>query len=121
MFAAMPTPVRVFYGAGGEGDSPLTVREGRKWLSECFPQGAAVRELPEEPRPQPAGKPALEARELWFRYERESPDVLRGVSLQVYPGTLHAIVGGNGAGKSTALKALAGLIKPYRGKVKAAG
>ena len=121
MFAAMPTPVRVFYGAGGEGDSPLTVREGRKWLSECFPQGAAVRELPEQTRPRPTARPALEARELWFRYERESPDVLRGVSLQVYPGTLHAIVGGNGAGKSTALKALAGLIKPYRGKVTVLG
>ena len=121
MFAAMPTPVRVFYGAGGEGDSPLTVREGRKWLSESFPQGAAVRELPAKEPPKSGEKPALEAKELWFRYERESPDVLRGVSLRVYPGTLHAIVGGNGAGKSTALKAFAGLIKPYRGKVTVLG
>ena len=121
MFAAMPTPVRVFYGAGGEGDSPLTVREGRKWLSESFPQGAAVRELPAKEPPKSGEKPALEAKELWFRYARESPDVLRGVSLRVYPGTLHAIVGGNGAGKSTALKAFAGLIKPYRGKVAVLG
>ena len=121
MFAAMPTPVRVFYGAGGEGESPLTVREGRKWLSRAFPRGAALRELPEAPRPRPEGKPALEARELWLRYERESPDVLRGVSIQVFPGTLHAIVGGNGAGKSTALKAFAGLRKPYRGKVTVLG
>ena len=121
MFAAMPTPVRVFYGAGGEGDSPLTVREGRKWLSESFPQGATVRELPAKEPPKSGEKPALEAKELWFRYERESPDVLRGVSLRVYPGTLHAIVGGNGAGKSTALKAFAGLIKPYRGKVTVLG
>ena len=121
MFAAMPTPVRVFYGAGGEGDSPLTVREGRKWLSESFPQGATVRELPAKEPPKSGEKPALEAKELWFRYERESPDVLRGVSLRVYPGTLHAIVGGNGAGKSTALKAFAGLIKPYRGKVAVLG
>ena len=36
MFAAMPTPVRVFYGAGGDGDCPLTVREGRNWLSKEF-------------------------------------------------------------------------------------
>ena len=121
MFAAMPTPVRVFYGAGGEGDSPLTVREGRKWLSESFPQGAAVRELPAKEPPKSGEKPALEAKELWFRYEKDSPDVLRGVSLRVYPGTLHAIVGGNGAGKSTALKAFAGLIKPYRGKVAVLG
>ena len=29
MFAAMPTPVRVFYGSDAQGDCPLTVREGR--------------------------------------------------------------------------------------------
>ena len=37
MFAAMPTPVRVFYGANGDGNCPLTVREGRNWLSNAFP------------------------------------------------------------------------------------
>ena len=121
MFAAMPTPVRVFYGAGGEGDSPLTVREGRKWLSQCFPQGVAVREIPPKEPPRGEGTPALEAKELWFRYEKDSQDVLRGVTVQMYPGTIHAIVGGNGAGKSTALKAFAGLLKPYRGKVKVLG
>ena len=34
MFTAMPTPVRVFYNANGNGDCPLTVREGRTWLEE---------------------------------------------------------------------------------------
>ena len=38
MFTAMPTPVRVFYGAAGVGECPLTVREGRSWLSKAFPQ-----------------------------------------------------------------------------------
>ena len=59
----------------------------------------------------------MELKELWFRYERDLPDVLRGVDLKIAPGTLHALVGGNGTGKSTTLKAVAGIVKPYRGKV----
>ncbi|MEG1426543.1 MAG: ABC transporter ATP-binding protein, partial [Oscillospiraceae bacterium] len=46
-----------------------------------------------------------------------SPDVLKGVSLKIPRGTLFAIVGGNGTGKSTTLKTVCGICKPYRGKV----
>ena len=121
MFAAMPTPVWVFYGAHGQGDCPLTVREGRGWLSQRFPQGAQVKSIPEEPLPECTDAPALELKELWFRYEKNSPDVLRGVSTAVPTGCLYAIVGGNGAGKSTTLKAVCGICRPYRGKVKVFG
>ena len=120
MFAAMPTPVRVFYGANGSGDCPLTVREGRTWLSktcsEPVENSLPVAELDEE-----IENPALSLKELWFRYEKDSPDVLRGVSAEVPTGTLYAIVGGNGAGKSTTLKAVCGICRPYRGKVKVFG
>ena len=120
MFAAMPTPVRVFYGAGGEGDCPLTVREGRSWLSRAFPQPPSVASLPDEAAPT-ATESALSIRELWFRYEKNSPDVLRGVTADVPVGSLFAIVGGNGAGKSTTLKSICGICRPYRGKVKLFG
>ena len=120
MFAAMPTPVRVFYGADGEGDCPLTVREGRTWLSKTIPD-PKVKMLPAKQPEKKGEEPALSLKELWFRYEKNSPDVLRGASLEVERGTLHAIVGGNGAGKSTALKAVCGVCKPYRGKVKVLG
>ena len=120
MFAAMPTPVRVFYGANGGGDCPLTVREGRTWLSKTYSEpvenSLPVAELDEE-----IENPALSLKELWFRYEKDSPDVLRGVSAEVPTGTLYAIVGGNGAGKSTTLKAVCGICRPYRGKVKVFG
>ena len=120
MFAAMPTPVRVFYGANGSGDCPLTVREGRTWLSKTYSEPVEnilpVAELDEE-----IEDPALSLKELWFRYEKDSPDVLRGVSTEVPTGTLYAIVGGNGAGKSTTLKAVCGICRPYRGKVKVFG
>ena len=117
MFAAMPTPVRVFYGAAGEGDCPLTVREGRNWLGRAFPSVPAHRAMPAEVLPDEIENPALSLKELWFRYEKDSPDILRGVSAEVPVGSLYAIVGGNGAGKSTTLKAICGICRPYRGKV----
>ncbi len=119
MFAAMPTPVRVFYGAEGEGDCPLTVREGRTWLSKTCPD-PKVSAFPTEQLPE-SKEIALSLKNLWFRYEKDSPDVLRGVTAEVPVGSLHAIVGGNGAGKSTMLKAICGICKPYRGKVKVFG
>ena len=120
MFAAMPTPVRVFYGAEGSGDCPLTVREGRTWLSKTYPE-PTISTLPAEELDDEIKKPALSLKELWFRYEKDSPDVLRGVSAEVPDGSLYAIVGSNGAGKSTSLKAVCGICRPYRGKVKVFG
>ncbi len=120
MFAAMPTPVRVFYGADGAGDCPLTVREGRTWLSKSF-ANPKVSVMPTVELDDEIENPALSLKELWFRYEKDSPDVLRGVSAEVPKGSLYAIVGGNGAGKSTTLKAVCGICKPYRGKVKVFG
>ena len=120
MFAAMPTPVRVFYGADGTGECPLTVRQGRTWLSKNLP-APRVRTLPEKTPEKKPEASALSLHELWFRYEKDGADVLRGVSLDVPKGVFHAIVGGNGAGKSTALKAVCGSCKPYRGKVKGFG
>ena len=63
----------------------------------------------------------MSLKELWARYEMDSPDILRGVSAEVPKGSLYAIVGGNGAGKSTALKAICGIVRPYRGKIKIFG
>ncbi len=121
MFAAMPTPVRVFYGAAGKGDCPLTVREGRNWLSREFISEPAHKAMLVDVLPDEIENPALVLKELWFRYEKDSPDILRGVSAEVPVGSLYAIVGGNGAGKSTTLKAICGICRPYRGSVKVFG
>ena len=117
MFAAMPTPMQVFYAVNGQGECPLTVREGRNWLSRTFPTQPAIAGIHVSDRADITGDVALSLKELWFRYERDSQDVLRGVSANVPYGSLYAIVGGNGAGKSTMLKSICGICKPYRGKV----
>ena len=122
MFAALPTPVRVFYQTKAEGDCPLTVREGRTWLTRNFENKAlSVTEPVFEPAAEDTRTPVIRVKEGWFRYEKDSPDVLTGVDLSVPAGKLYAIVGGNGAGKSTALKAIAGICKLYRGKVEIFG
>jgi len=121
MFTAMPTPVRVFFGANGDGESPSTVRDGRNWLDSLFTDGVTFDSLPSAEPDFSANAPALTAKELWFRYEKDSSDILRGVNAEIPSGCLYAIVGGNGAGKSTALKAFCGICRPYRGKVKIFG
>ena len=121
LFSALPAPVRVYYGVHGEGESPLTVREGRAWLSREFPRGAAIPDLPEAEIDCLSRKPALEIRELWLRYSRDGADVLRGLNLTVPEGCLYAILGGNGTGKSTAMKAVCGFRKAYRGSIRILG
>lgn len=62
--------------------------------------------------------PAIETRNLYFRYGRGDAWVLRGVDAHVREGSVHAFVGGNGCGKSTLLKLMAGVLKAQRGSVR---
>ena len=177
MFQAMPVPMRIFEKLSGEGDSPVTVREGREWLEEWIEEkkrlgngyenqtevfgkqpdtqkfgAVAIREnnrksadtqldaqKSETVEIQEKGrKPSLfglfsqksakgsegqqpqtvlEARDVWFRYEKELPDVVRDLNLKVQKGELYCLLGGNGTGKSTTLRLLGRIRKPYRGKL----
>lgn len=121
LFSALPAPVRIFFADQRTGSVPLTVREGRQWLRGFFREPPRRVSLPPEPE-FPAGKvPALEIREGWYRYERNGTDVLRGIGFSVPQGSFFAIVGGNGTGKSTTLKAVCGICKLYRGSVRLFG
>ncbi|MCI6277855.1 MAG: energy-coupling factor transporter ATPase [Clostridium sp.] len=118
MFAAMPSPVQIFYGAGGSGSCPLTVREGRDWLTNHFKdKSIKVKSIPEKIIEEDDKNPALSVKEVWFRYKKDLPDILKGVSFDVPKASLFAIVGGNGTGKSTTLKSITNICKPYRGKI----
>lgn len=122
MSRSMPAAMRISaafpYAAGM---LPVTVREGRSWLA-TRQAACGLGTVPPEPVPPAHGDtPALELDEVWFRYEKELPDVLRGLSLCAYEGEFLAILGGNGVGKSTALSVAAGLRRPYRGHVRILG
>ena len=60
---------------------------------------------------------AVSLRDIHLRYARDADWVLRGCDLRVAAGSIHAVVGGNGCGKSTLLRAIAGVVKPERGRV----
>ncbi|RVT85222.1 sugar ABC transporter ATP-binding protein [Rhodobacteraceae bacterium CCMM004] len=61
------------------------------------------------------GQPAVEVRGLTKTY---GPTVAnRDIAFAVMPGTVHALLGENGAGKSTTMKVLSGLVRPDAGEV----
>ena len=71
------------------------------------------------PRVQGKDAPcALTFDDAWFRYDRESPWVLRNLDLRVAKAQIHALVGGNGCGKSTLLTLAAGSSRLQRGKLR---
>src|SRR5689334_6229942 len=59
--------------------------------------------------------PLLALEGIYAAYVKK--DVLRGVSLIVNRGEIVALLGGNGSGKSTMLKTIAGLLHPTKGRV----
>ncbi|WP_213995984.1 energy-coupling factor transporter ATPase [Tepidanaerobacter syntrophicus] len=118
MFLAMPVPMRIYAGVENDLPCPITVREGRVWL-DSYAREHTLGEVPMPNIPPYELKctPAIEFKEVWFRYEKDAPDVLKGLSMKVFPGEFYAILGGNGTGKTTALSLIPGINKPYRGKV----
>ncbi|MGN0794681.1 MAG: ABC transporter ATP-binding protein [Aristaeellaceae bacterium] len=118
LLCAMPAAVRLYHALNADGACPLDGREGRQFVSQY---STTIRSLPAvSPKSYP-GEPALEMRDVFFRYERSAPDVLRGLDLTLRAGELLCLLGGNGSGKTTALSVAAGLEKPYSGSVRVFG
>ncbi len=114
--AFLPAAARLFHALGGAGECPLSVREGRQYV-RTFENAIKA-----EPEAQPVkAAPALEWKNVRFRYAAKMSDVLCGMELTVYENELFCLLGGNGSGKSTALKAAAGLLLPYEGSVRVFG
>lgn len=118
MLFALPCAVRLWRELGTVDDCPLTVREGRDFLARHDPKPAAA---PPEAPYHHEEEAAISLSNVWFRYEKELPDILRGSSLTVFRKEVFCILGGNGAGKTTLLNVIAGLDKAYRGKIKIGG
>ncbi len=116
MFFAMPAPIQVF--SINSEKTPVTVCDGRVLLKEKFKNYKHIPEIQDISPPCSLKKSiALELKEIFFRYEKNLSDVLKGVSEKIYEGEFYALLGGNGTGKSTLLSAIAGILKPQRGKI----
>jgi ATPase components of various ABC-type transport systems, contain duplicated ATPase len=120
MFLAMPTAMRVWASVKDASPCPVTVRDGRSWL-EDYGKRNPLGALPEEYIPATASENAIELEDIWFKYEKDLPDVVKGVSLAVKKGEFLALMGGNGTGKTTTLSMIGSLLKPYRGEVRLHG
>ena len=120
MFLAMPTAMRVWAAVETKLDCPMTVRDGSTFLTHRVAEEALL-PLAEKDPPVYTEEVALECDDLWFRYEKDSPDVVKGFSLKLRKGEFYAVLGGNGAGKSTTLKVISGLRSAYRGDVRLKG
>lgn len=112
MSQGFPSAVRIWQKSGSKGECPLTVKEGRNFINSNFSE----RKLPLR-NTIPNTEDIITLKDVFFRYEKGGNDILSGTNLSIKKGEHFCILGGNGSGKTTTLKILAGLLKPYRGKV----
>lgn len=101
-------------GLVGQWKAYQSFRQSLERLEEFFaiPTERADADLPLQ---RPQGAVTLE--QMSFRYRKDGPLALDGLSGSIGPGGIHCLVGSNGAGKSTLLKLLAGLYLPQTGRI----
>lgn len=108
----LPETAKVF--AGLCSDMPLNVRQGRAQLENLVTEDTPQTD---ESTAESTGPYDLECKNIWQRYEKDSPDILKGCDLAVRKGECYGLLGSNGGGKSTLLRVICGLCKPYMGAV----
>lgn len=141
MVCALPSSVRIFNQFDIDCECPISVCEGKKFLTQNFNNAQKSlekknndsQELSQTPvRENTACKPlnkfkdnqskvAVRFKNTFFRYEKNSQDVLEDFSFTLYENEFLCVLGGNGCGKTTMLKCLCNLLKPYSGKIEVFG
>ncbi len=111
---SLPVPARIAARLGEVRDIPLTVKEGRNWLKDFSSVAKLCRS---DGEPWEREDVLLQAKDIWYRYNKQDDFALQGLNLEIGRNEIHCIVGGNGSGKSTFLGVAAGVFKPARGKV----
>ena len=118
MFYSLPTPIKVYKECDGVGQSPLTIKEGREWVKKTFnKKNIILKAVSSDLKENNKKESVIELNNVWFRYDKTSPDILRGLNLEVYKNEVLCILGGNGTGKSTTLGVISGSNRAYRGNV----
>lgn len=125
MFCAMPASLQIYYSVkenlrdavNGKTYAPLTIRDSRKWLKDNVLLNNNLESNTSKEKQIYSDESIVSVKDVCFRYEKDSPDVLKNFTVDIPKGTVYTIAGGNAAGKTTALKAIAGLVKPYHGRI----
>ena len=97
---------------------PLSVRDARRHAAGLRRTLQASGAHAPQPA-RPSGETVSEVRDVRLRYGPVS--ALRGVSLAVHAGEVMAVMGRNGAGKSSLLSSLAGMARPQTGHIGVSG
>jgi len=120
-------PVARFFAGLEVPSVPLTVKDGRKMLRSFISNKNHGEEKQDVLRHggglsthAPEQKSAVRLKNLWFTYPG-GQEVLKDVNIDIKEGEFVAILGENGAGKSTMLRQLTGLLRPDRGTVEVLG
>lgn len=124
--------------SAGQLKYPLTVREGREFLRNLSKSPKLCEEVERKLRTsEKSGAEEADTRQaeaeqadaeqrllctdhIWFRYEKQLPFVLKGLSLEIKKQSFHVILGGNGSGKTTLLSILSRRNYANRGKIRTA-
>lgn len=118
----LPSSVRIYEGCKEditfETDCPLTVKEGREWAASLNIKGGSY---VSQDKHYEAGDTAVSVKNVFFRYTKNSANVLENISFDIEKGKITALLGSNGAGKTTLLRLMAGIRKPISGRVKVDG
>ncbi len=120
MFLAMPAAMRIWAASASNAACPISVCDGRNWLLD-YAKSHELQSVPEEAKNAPDTETVVSAQELWFKYDKDLPDVVKGLSLELHKGEFLTLLGGNGTGKTTSMRLLAGLRKAYRGELTITG
>lgn len=125
MFEAMPSPIKITSMVENNTIYPINVKEGRLWMDKKFRNKHISKNLENtnlEIQDRYIDKDiVIKMKDVWFKYDKNLPDVVKDLSLEIHRGEFYSIVGGNGTGKSTTISLMSGINKPYRGKVELFG
>ena len=148
MFISMPSAMKIYSKVENDLTCPITVRDGRNWIDRLLNekevnhtelQGKIIESEDKnqniiisgdnlslkksilKKRSEINSDIAIRLKDVWFKYDKNEPDVIKDLSLEIKKGQFHCIVGGSGTGKTTALSIISGINKHYRGKVEIFG
>lgn len=111
LFAALPAGCRVMQTLGyppSRGKQPLPEKDFARLSAAPLPV-------------HPSGRPLLKLKQVTAGYPGQSRPVLREVDLTLSAGEIFVLLGANGCGKTTLLKAVAGLVPLLSGSIRLEG
>lgn len=111
-FGVIPYEVYNFITEQKQKKAPVTVSQCKKIIEKyniCYNSPQPVNENSDN---------ICELKKVFFRYTKNSADVLKGLNLSVKKREVLSVLGCNGSGKTTLISLINGVNKPFSGKVK---